>query len=116
MFEWFQGLFPSLNSGGNILLMVGVGLGTMFFVYGAFDALRPANPAARRYTKGGVSTRRDRFDAGILYNPEVDPKGLMKALLPSDRKERTSLQRKLMNAGFVREGAIDPGESDCVEP
>lgn len=106
MLEWFQGLFPSLNSSSNILLMMGVGLGTMFFVYGAFDALRPANPAARRYSKGGVAARRSRFDAGILYNPEVDPKGLMKALMPRDRKERTSLHRKLMNAGFVREGAI----------
>ena len=106
MLEWFQGLFPALNSGGNILLMIGVGIGTMLFVFGAFDAVRPANPAARRYAKGGIGQRLSAFDAGLLHNPEVDPKGLYKALMPSDKRERSSLRRNLTNAGFIGEGAI----------
>ena len=105
MIEWFQGLFPALNSGGNILLMIGVGLGTMLFVFGAFDAIRPANPAARRYRKDGVGSRMSTFDAGLLHNPEVDPKGLWKALMPSDKKERSALRRNLINAGFLAESA-----------
>lgn len=106
MFEWFQSLFPALNSGGNVLLMIGVGIGTMLFVYGAFDSLRPANPAARRYSRGGISGRMSTFDAGLLHNPEIDPKGLWKALMPSDKRERSTLRRNLINAGFLGESAV----------
>lgn len=106
MYEWFQSLFPALDSGGNIILMIGVGLGTMLFVYGAFDAVRPANPAARRYTRSGLGQRMSTFDAGLLHNPEIDPKGMWKALMPSDKTERSTLRRNLINAGFVGEGAM----------
>lgn len=105
MQEWFLSLFPAVDSAGNIILMIGVGFGMMLFVYGAFDALTPANPAARRYQRG-LGDRRSSFDAGILYNPEVDPKGLMKALMPGDRKERSAMKRQLMNAGFLGQRAI----------
>ena len=105
MLEWFQSLFPSLNSAGNILLMIGVGLGMMLFVFGAFDAVRPANPAARRYRKDGIGSRMSSVDAGLLHNPELDPKGLWKALMPADRKERSTLRRNLINAGFLGESA-----------
>lgn len=106
MQEWFLSLFPAVNSGGNILLMIGVGIGMMLFVWGAFDALTPSNPIARRYSRSGVGARRNSFDAGILYNPEIDPEGLMKALMPGDRKERSALKRQLMNAGFIGDRAI----------
>ena len=106
MADWLLSIFPALDSNANIILMVGVGIGMMQFVYGAFDALTPANPAARRYQRTELGGRRSSFDAGILYNPEVDPKGLMKALMPVDRGERSKLKRDLRNAGFVGQGAI----------
>lgn len=106
MFDWFQSLFPALNSSGNILLMIGVGLGTMLFVFGAFDAVRPANPAARRYQRTGVGQRMSSFDAGLLHNPEVDPKGLYKALMPTNKGERSALRRNLTNAGLIGENAV----------
>ncbi len=106
MIEWLLEVFPALNSNANIVLMIGVGIGMMLFVYGAFDALTPANPALRRYRRNELGDRRSTFDAGILYNPEVDPKGLMKALMPVDRSERSRLKRDLRNAGFVGQNAI----------
>jgi tight adherence protein C len=106
MIDWLLDIFPALDSNANLILMIGVGIGMMLFVYGAFDALTPANPAARRYRRNGLGDRRSGFDAGILYNPEVDPKGLMKALMPVDRNERSRLKRDLRNAGFVGPNAI----------
>ena len=106
MIEWLLDIFPALDSNANLILMIGVGIGMMLFVYGAFDALTPANPAARRYRRNDATVRRTGFDAGILYNPEVDPKGLMKALMPVDRNERSRLKRDLRNAGFVGQNAI----------
>ncbi len=106
MVEWLLDNFPALNSNVNIILMIGVGVGMMLFVYGAFDALTPANPAIRRYRRNDLNNRRSSFDAGILYNPEVDPKGLMKALMPVDRNERSRLKRDLRNAGFLGQNAI----------
>lgn len=104
--EWLLEILPSLDSSANMILMAGVGIGMMLFVYGAFDALTPANPAARRYRRNEGGDRRSSFDAGILYNPEVDPKGLMKALMPVDRNERSRLKRDLRNAGIVGQNAI----------
>lgn len=106
MIDWLINIFPALNSNANIVFMIGVGIGMMLFVYGAFDVLTPANPAARRYRRAEVGDRRNSFDAGILYNPEVDPKGLMKALMPGDRKERSKLKRDLRNAGIVGPNAM----------
>ncbi len=106
MIDWLLTIFPALDSKANIVFMIGVGVGMMLFVYGAFDALTPANPAARRYRRADLGDRRSSFDAGILYNPEVDPKGLMKALMPVDRTERSRLKRDLRNAGFVGQNAI----------
>ena len=106
MWEWFTSLFPALDSGGNILLMIGVGIGTMLFVFGAFDSLRPANPAARRYQRGGVGARMSSFDAGLLHNPEDDAKGLNKALLPTDEEERSNIRRELTIAGYLGDNAI----------
>lgn len=106
MIEWLIDIFPALDSSANLILMIGVGIGMMLFVYGAFDALTPANPAARRYRRSELGDRRSTFDAGILYNPEVDPRGLMKALMPVDRNERSALKRDLRNAGFVGSNAI----------
>ena len=65
MFEWFQSLFPALNSGGNILLMIGVGIGTMLFVYGAFDAVRTWEPIPW----GGVTS----FNPLNVGNPDLGP-------------------------------------------
>lgn len=106
MLDWLTSYFPALDSNANLILMIGVGIGMMLFVYGAFDALSPANPAARRYRRAELGERRTGFDAGILYNPEVDPKGLMKALMPVDRNERSQLKRDLRNAGFVGANSI----------
>lgn len=106
MLESLFDLFPALNSQVSIILMIGVGVGMMLFVYGAFDALTPSNPASRRYRRIGGSDRRNAFDAGLLYNPEVDPKGLMKALMPVDRNERSQLKRDLRNAGLTGQNAI----------
>lgn len=106
MLEWVLDIFPALDSSANVVLMIGVGVGMMLFVYGAFDAISPGNPAARRYRRNEIGDRRSAFDAGILYNPEVDPKGLMKALMPGDRSERSRLKRDLRNAGIVGPNAI----------
>ncbi len=106
MLEWFQSLFPSLTSGTNTIIMIGIGIGSMLFVYGAFDAFAPANPAARRYQRGGLGARRSGFENGLLYNPEVDPQGFMKALMPQDKKERSKLKRDLMHAGINGDNAI----------
>ena len=106
MIEWLLNFLPDLDSSANMILMIGVGIGMMLFVYGAFDALTPANPAARRYRQNAAGDRRNAFDAGILYNPEVDPKGLMKALMPVDRNERSRLKRDLRNAGFAGSNAL----------
>lgn len=81
------------------LLVLGVGIGVMLFVYGAFGTLGQKDPVARRMAGAG-GRGKVRRDADILRFAQNDPTGFMKALVPVDKKERTQVQRQLAQAGF----------------
>ncbi|MCV2867992.1 type II secretion system F family protein [Defluviimonas sp. WL0002] len=88
------------------LLVIGIGLGVMLFVYGLFGTIAQKDPVARRMAGAGGRARTKRRDADILHFVQNDPTGLMKAIVPVDRKERTQIQRQLAQAGFNRPNAL----------
>jgi|GEM_PF-5548391 len=71
MIETLFDLFPALNSRANIIVMIGVGFGMMLFVYGAFDALTPSNPASRRYRRAGLGDRQNSAFGGAANHHRV---------------------------------------------
>ena len=88
------------------LAILGVFVGSLLIVYGFFGGLITQNPVGRRYHAGKPAQRRSAFEAGLLNNADVDPKGFMKALMPQNREKRTRIRRQLMNAGMVGQNAI----------
>jgi tight adherence protein C len=105
MFEQITAFFGDVGSSGGLIIM-GIFIGTIMIVYGFFGGLVSADPVGRRYHAGRPVKRRSSFDAGLLNNADVDPKGLMKALLPQSREKRTQVRRQLMNAGIVGRNAV----------
>lgn len=105
MFEQITAFFGNVGSAGGLIVM-GIFVGAVMIVYGFFGGLVSADPVGRRYHAGRPARRRSSFDAGLLNNADVDPKGLMKALMPQSREKRTQVRRQLMNAGIVGQNAV----------
>ena len=103
--EQITAFFGDVGSAGGLVIM-GIFVGSILIVYGFFGGLIATNPAGRRYHAGKPARRRTSFEAGLLNSADVDPKGLMKALMPQSREKRTQVRRQLLNAGIVRENSV----------
>jgi tight adherence protein C len=82
------------------LMAAGFGIGALLLFIAVATMLRDRNPAAVRIARGPGNRGQKREDRGLLLGGDVDPKGIMKGFLPTDRAERTALQRKLSQAGY----------------
>ncbi|NNE88244.1 MAG: type II secretion system F family protein [Silicimonas sp.] len=105
MFEQITAFIGGVGNAGALVVM-GIFIGTLLIVYGFFGGLIAQNPVGRRYHNGKSVTRKSSFEAGILNNADVDPKGFMKALMPQNREKRTQIRRQLLNAGIVGSNAV----------
>ena len=105
MFEQITAFFGNVGSSGGLIIM-GIFVGTIMVVYGFFGGLVSADPVGRRYHAGRPVKRKTNFESGLLHNADVDPKGLMKALMPQSREKRTKVRRQLMNAGIIGDNAV----------
>lgn len=106
MMESIYTFFGNIGSASGLIIM-GIFVGTLLIVYGFFGGLVSADPVGRRYHAGKKpQARLSSFDAGLLNNAEVDPRGLMKALVPSNKEKRSQVRRQLMNAGIVGQSAV----------
>lgn len=97
-------LLPAALSPSS-LIVIGVGLGAMLFVFGIASTLATSDPVLRRMEaqrKPGSKSA----DRALLKHPSKDPTGLMAALVPSDRKQRSDVERKLAIAGFTGVHAV----------
>ena len=99
MFESFRNLFLNDPALSQTLVVLGVGVGVMLFIYGVFGSIGQKDPVARRMA-GAAGRGKSRRDADILRFAQSDPTGFIKAIVPVDKKERTLVQRQLAQAGF----------------
>ncbi|MCB2114784.1 MAG: type II secretion system F family protein [Rhodobacteraceae bacterium] len=87
------------------LIVLGAGFGAMLTVFGIAGALGGKDPVLARM-EAQRRSRNHRTDRGILKQASTDPKGLMQALIPTDRKERSDVERRLAIAGFSGRNAV----------
>jgi tight adherence protein C len=106
MLNEIQTRLQDLGLTQQTLLIIGVGLGAMLAIFGIAGSLAGRDPVLRRIAAQGSSARLSAVDAGLLRNADTDPKGLMKSLIPADRKERTQVQRQLAAAGMTGPHAV----------
>lgn len=100
MFESLTTLANSWNITPQMVLIIGMGLGGLTIIGGVFTWVTERNPAADRIAASASRRRENRRNFGLLQAPNHDPKGIWKAFLPGDMKERSALLRKLANAGY----------------
>lgn len=106
MLEYLDLVALRLGLTPEALLAVGVGFGMLLLVIGLVAAVRRPDPAVARIAAISRNRRQDRKDRVFLMPAERGPGTLMKAFVPSEKEKRSSLQRKLMQAGLTRPDAI----------
>jgi tight adherence protein C len=87
------------------LAMLGSGIGAMLVVFGLAGAFRKKDPVLRRLEASGPR-RHGAAESGLLQPFAADPTGLTRVLLPTDRNERTQVQRQLAHAGMTGPHAL----------
>lgn len=88
------------------LMLTGIGLGSLLGFVGVATLLADRNPAAARLAAGRKMRMSSRVDHGLLRNPDVDPKGLGKAFVPTNLSQRVKLARDLAQAGYAGPHAV----------
>lgn len=99
MLASFDTAFGTLQVTAGTLAVFGIGLGSMLLIFGLSGAFSGTDPVRRRLKAQAHHRRRSGIEAGLLRPADNDPSGLMKALLPADRTERSRVRRQLAEAG-----------------
>ncbi|MDO8313212.1 MAG: type II secretion system F family protein [Sideroxyarcus sp.] len=105
MLNLIETLVAQSGLGAVTLAMVGAGFGALIAVLGLSTALSQRNPVLQRIAMQ-ANARVSVADKGLLRHANADPKGLMKSLIPQNRKERSEVERQLSHAGFQGQHAI----------
>lgn len=106
MIEAFENLIRNFGVSFGTLAILGVGFGSMLVVFGLSGVFVGDNPALRRMAAQGGQRSLSIADRGILRPATADPTGLMKSLIPVDRKQRSEVQRQLAQAGMTGPHAV----------
>jgi len=112
MYEALQSVSASLGIPVNLLIVAGLGIGSFLAFLGLFYSPGGKDDIARRMRGGGrPQPGSARGAAGpaaqaLLREVDVAPTGMMKALIPEERVERTRIQRQLMQAGLGGRDAV----------
>ena len=101
MLNWLQTTLGDLSMSTQTLVLIGAGLGGLLVTLGLTGAFSARDPVLQRIAQQALHKRPSGVDAGFLRPSDSDPTGLMKSLIPGDRKERTQIQRQLAMAGVT---------------
>lgn len=96
---WMQTALSNLSVSMESLIVFGAALGSLLAILGMSGAFSRRDPVLSRIARQALPQRPSASDAGLLRHSDVDPTGLMKSLIPVDRKERSLIQRQLQEAG-----------------
>ncbi|MEO6298295.1 MAG: type II secretion system F family protein, partial [Paracoccaceae bacterium] len=83
------------------LVIVGVALGCLMVILGVSGSFAVRDPVLQRIAQQSLRRRPSGVEAGLLRSSDADPKGLMRSLIPADRKERSQIQRRMAEAGVT---------------
>ena len=101
MFETVQATLGAWGVSPQSLVISGVAMGGLLVILGLSGAFAVRDPVLQRIAQQALRQRPSGVEAGLLRPSDADPKGLMKSLIPTDRKERSQVQRQLAEAGVT---------------
>ncbi|WP_170381614.1 type II secretion system F family protein [Ruegeria atlantica] len=103
--EAIQDILNDPNLPLQYLLMGGIAISVFFVVVGVSGMATSDDTAARRMRVGAVSGGHG-ADFDLLQGDNSDPHGLLKAFVPSSKRERSRVGRLLKQAGVQRKNAV----------
>lgn len=106
MLEYVQLLSLRLGLPTETLLAVGVGLGVLLLLFGAYAGVKRPDPVLARIAAISGTRRRNREDRQFLIPSDKGPSTFMKAFVPGEKQERNTLQRTLAQAGLTGPNAL----------
>jgi tight adherence protein C len=105
MYSILQDISGSLGITTELLLLSGIGIGTLILVFGITGALaRPS--ATNRRMQAVVGSGDAAASADLLNDDDGDPRGVLKAFVPSSRKNRTKITQRLRQGGAHSKNAV----------
>lgn len=106
MLDYLERIALRLDVPLETLLAGAVGFGVLLLLFGLVAAVRRPDPAVARIAAISRSRGQDRRDRVFLMPADRGPGALMKAFIPSEKEKRSTLQRKLIQAGMTNPDAI----------
>lgn len=98
--------FFSFSWDRNTFMLMGVGVGTLLLFFGLTAAFAPTDRVAERMRKASISYMGGEKRRKLIKTPDQIPAGLLKALIPENRAERTQIRLQLEQAGFTGGQAV----------
>ncbi len=106
MLEILETLSLQIGISVHALLIVGICFGVLMAYFGIASAVSGTSPATERISAIAVNHKSKRKDNDLLLLDEVDPKGLLKSIVPNDSKERNKIQLQLAQSGYKSKNAV----------
>ncbi|WP_170764915.1 type II secretion system F family protein [Ruegeria lacuscaerulensis] len=103
--EYFQDFLGDQNLPLQYLLLGAIAVSIFFVVLGVSGMAASDDTAARRMRVGSIS-RGHGADFDLIQGDNSDPHGLLKAFVPTSKRERSRIGRLLKQAGVQRKHAI----------
>ncbi len=95
----------SLTASTENLVLAGIAISAFVIVYGVSGLFAADAPTIRRL-RAGSAQQTHGTDFDLIQGDNSDPHGLLKAFVPSTRKERTKISKQLHRAGIQRKHAV----------
>jgi len=93
-------ILTALTLNTSTLLYFGMGLGVLMMFFGIILTSVLRDPVATRMRAAAQGYVRSADRKALLKTPDQAPEGILKALIPEDRSERTQIRFRLLQAGF----------------
>ena len=90
----------------GLLRFVFLGIGLLIFAAGIYSIVSHKDPVADRMRAAADGYAETSYIRALTKSPDQIPEGILKALIPEDRTERTMIQSRLRQAGFDGPNAV----------
>lgn len=91
---------------GNTFYVLAAGIGTLLLFFALMAHFAPNDRAAERMRRASLRYIGGRERRRLIKSPDQIPSGLLKALIPVDRAQRTQIRLQLEKAGFMGSHAV----------
>jgi tight adherence protein C len=88
------------------LILGGIGLGAALVFYALASVFGQRNPATARMASIRAGRANSRFEKGLLRETANTPKGLLRAAIPTNAKDRLKIEEKFLRAGITNPRAL----------